>query len=74
MSGQLIDLPVITRLDTDPDRVLSKALGQLTEVVVVGTDKDGQFYFAGSRASGPETLWMLEEARMRLVQIVIDAS
>lgn len=68
----VVPMRCITKLDVDPEQVIRGAKeANLTEVVVVGTDADGKFYFAGSHASGPETLWMLEEAKQRLLKMVI---
>lgn len=70
MTAEVIDLPVITTLDLDPKRVLSKALdAELESVLVIGHTKDGDFYFAGSMANGPENLWLLEVAKKELLAV-----
>lgn len=66
----VVDLNVVTKLDLDPDRVLSKAIGNLTEVVVIGFDKDGEEYFASSVSDGGSVLWHMERAKHKLMQIV----
>ena len=58
-----------TRIDSDPDQILSAAVGKLAEVVIVGYEPDGSFYFASTRSSGPETLWLLAQAQRRLLEI-----
>lgn len=64
--------PGITKLDMDPDIILSKALeAGLKEVVIVGTRDDGELFFAGNLSSGPEVLWLLEEAKQRLMNMVL---
>lgn len=66
----VVDLPVITRLAGQPDRVLTKALGEgLSEAVVIGRDADGCFYFASSIADGADVVWLMESAKWRLLQI-----
>lgn len=65
----VIDLPCVTSLNLDADRVISKAVGQLAQVVIVGYDRDGDFYFASSVADGPEVLWALEQAKLRLLNV-----
>jgi len=72
--AKLIDFPIgldagETRLDLDPDAVLTGALGKLNEVVIVGYEADGSFYFASTRADGPQTLWLLAQAQKRLLEI-----
>jgi hypothetical protein len=57
----------VTRLDTDPDRLLKAAAGHLSDVVVLGWSKDGAFHFAASNADGGEVLWLLERARHKLM-------
>lgn len=68
--GDVVDLSCITRLDLDPDRVLSAALDKLQDVVIMGFDKKGEEYFASSLASGPEVLWHLERAKKKLLEII----
>jgi hypothetical protein len=65
----VVDLPVITSLPINVDRVINAALGKLKEVVVVGYDEDGDLYFASSEPGGPEVLWLLEKAKLALLDI-----
>jgi hypothetical protein len=72
--AKLIDFPIginegETRLDIDPDKVLTGAVGKLSEVVIVGYESDGSFYFASTRANGPDVLWLLKQAEQRLLAI-----
>jgi hypothetical protein len=68
-TGNVIDLPVITTLDRDPDRVLQKALGECESVVILGYDKDGGEYFASSIADGGTVLWLLERTKKKLLEV-----
>ena len=72
--AKLIDFPIgldagETRLDLDADEVLTGAVGMLKEVVVVGYEADGSFYFASTRANRPDVLWLLKQAEQRLLAI-----
>ena len=68
--GEVIMLPVITRLDLPPERILAAATEDgLEQAVVIGTTKDGEFYFASSVADGGSVLWLLEIAKKRLLEI-----
>ena len=72
--AKLIDFPLHlnpgeTYADIDPDKVLTGALGKLNEVVIVGYEADGSFYFASTRANGPDVLWLLKQAEQRLLAI-----
>ena len=58
-----------TRYDISPETVLEAALDKLQDAVVIGYDKEGEFYFASSKASGPEVLWLLELAKTFLIDI-----
>ncbi len=51
---------ITTTLDVPADNVLSGALGELSQVIVIGVDKDGEEYFASSTAFKPELLWRVE--------------
>lgn len=71
----VVELPVVTRLDLDADRVLEKAKGKLKTVLVLGETKgDGEEYFAASAADGPENLWLLARAGYKLMKIVDEAA
>lgn len=58
-----------TRLDFSPDMILSGALGVLDSVIVLGYDKEGDFFFSGSNADGGDALWLLETAKRELMNI-----
>ena len=70
--SNVVELGCITRLDLPPDRILNKAIGKLDAVVIVGWDKEGDFFFASSYASGPESLWLLEKAKKELLEVVVE--
>ena len=66
--GDLINLDIITTQDVDPNRVLSEAIkNDVDSLIVVGYDKSGAFYFASSKANDTEVLWMLEKAKLTLL-------
>lgn len=69
MSNNVIDLPVITKLDINPERVLKGAQDKLEDVVILGWDKEGGFYFASSQADGGDVLWLLELAKKELLNV-----
>lgn len=61
----------MTNEDVPVAKVLAGAeMANLDEVVIIGYNKDGGFYFASSKASGPEILWSLEYAKKKLLAIV----
>ena len=67
---EVIEFAGLTRLDIPAERILTKALeADLSHALVLGWDDDGDFYFAGSYGGGPETLWLLELAKKRLMEI-----
>lgn len=68
--SNVVDLNVVTKLDIDPDRVLSKHIGQLDQVVICGFDKDGDEVFASSIADGADVLWLLERSKLKLLRMV----
>jgi len=72
MTDNVIPFGGITRLDIDPDRVLSSAVGKMDCVVICGVDKDGNEYFASSMADGADALWYLERCKKMLLEIVND--
>lgn len=61
----------MTNEDVPVAKVLAGAeMANLDEVVIIGYNKDGGFYLASSKASGPEILWALEYAKKKLLAIV----
>jgi hypothetical protein len=63
----VVDFTGATRLDLDPDKVLTKAIGELQVSVVVGFDKGGKFYFSSSTGKAPDIAWMLDRAKLALL-------
>jgi hypothetical protein len=64
-------LPVVTSLPIPVERVLTAAMDiGLASVVVIGYTQDGEkFWFAASEPDGPSTLWALEQAKRKLLEI-----
>lgn len=69
--SEIINLPVISRLDTPSDRLLEAAIGKVDDVLILGYDKDGELYFASSKADGGACLWLMELAKKQLLDVVI---
>jgi hypothetical protein len=62
-------LPVVTTLDIPVARIIDGARdADLDDILVLGTTKDGLNYFASSQADGAQALWLIEHAKMRLLQ------
>ena len=70
MMGEVIEPSFITKLDIPTERVLRKAQDEgLGTVIVVGWDEGGELYFASSAADGGDTLWLLEMAKKKLLEV-----
>ncbi len=70
MTAEVVQFTGITRLDTDPARVLAGAQeADLTEVVIIGIDANGEEYFASSQADGAAVGWHLDRAKWRLMRM-----
>lgn len=72
-ASNVIDLPVVTTLDLNADKVLKQARGNLESVVVLGYGKDGEEYFASSIADGADVVWLMERLKKILLAVVDDA-
>ena len=68
--NNIVQFTGTTRLDLEPDAVLIAAIGKLDNVVVIGTTKDGNQYFASSSADSKVLLWHLETAKFMLMDRV----
>lgn len=63
----------ITPLPFDADVMLGGAKrAGLKTVVIIGETEDGEEYFTASIGDGPETLWMLERAKYKLMKTCDD--
>lgn len=68
--GEVIELDIVTRLDIPPEKILRKAAKkELTDVLVIGWDAAGDFYFASSMAAGPDCLWLIKLAEKGLMEV-----
>lgn len=63
----VIPLGNVTRLNLPPDRILEAAKGRLENVVLMGQEADGSYYFASSAADGGVVLWLMEKLRLKLM-------
>jgi hypothetical protein len=63
--SNVIDLPVITNLECDPDRILQRALEdqEFQTVIIIGRDLEGKLYFATSLGDMAEVLWEMESTK-----------
>jgi hypothetical protein len=71
VGDNVVKLETLTKLDLNPEVVLDAAKDQLSEVVVLGWEKeltDGGFYFAASDADMSRALVLLEVARADIVR------
>ena len=69
MSAEVIELDVVTCLDIPAERVLNRALERnLKSVIIIGETEDGEEYFCSSIASGPDVVWQLERAKLKLLR------
>lgn len=70
MKADILIFDGITRLDIPVQRVLKSAReAKMSECLIIGYDKRGEFYFASSKADGGNVLWLLEVAKKKLLEI-----
>ncbi len=65
--GNVVTLPVVTRLNLDADRTLEKLAGILEGFVLAGYDKDGNEFLCSTYADGADSLWLLKRCEMVLL-------
>lgn len=64
----VVDAGIVTKLKGDANRVLYDAiLAELSDVIIIGYDKDGDEYFHTNLADGGDALWHLERAKHKLI-------
>lgn len=70
LDENVVMFPGVTSQDYDPIVMLEAAMRtELADVVIIGWDTDGDFFFSSSKSEGPEVLWMLELAKSKLMDI-----
>ena len=65
--NNVVDLPVITKLDLDADRTLENLQGKLKGFVIAGYDTDGDEFFSSTYADGGDAIWLLERCKLKLL-------
>lgn len=71
--SNVVELPVLTRLNIPAERVLNTALERnLDSVIILGYDKEGGEYMSSSMASGPEIIWLMERLKHILISGELD--
>lgn len=70
MTAEIIQWRGDTKLDVPVENVLQGAQeANLDDVVVLGLDARGGVYFASTYGAAPDTLWLLERCRKRLIEM-----
>lgn len=73
MTDNVVPFIGVTRLDTPPERVIDGAgKANLSDVVIVGFTEDGDFYFASNKADAGDVVWLLEQAKFKLLRMCDD--
>jgi len=68
--AEIVRLETLTSLDIDVGLVLDGAKNaNLSAVIIIGEDEDGDFYFASNKSDGGDALWLLEKAKHKLLKI-----
>jgi len=66
--SEIIKFPGKTYADIPADDVLASAMGKLSGVVLMGYTTDGQEYIASSISDGPQMVWLLERAKLYIIE------
>lgn len=72
MTDNVVRFRGITKLPIPASVVLDEAPRDMTEVIIIGRQADGEFYFASSEADGGNVLWWLEMAKRKLIDKAIE--
>lgn len=66
----IIDFPGETYLDIPPEKVISNALEQdLEEVMIIGRRKDGSMFFSSSTGDLYRMLWAVETVKLEILDM-----
>lgn len=54
----------------DPNVLLGMSMRHnITDVVIIGKDENGGLFFTSSMAGSPECLWLIEKAKLALLNV-----
>ena len=67
MKDNIILFNGVTTLPLPADRVLENT-PKLQDVVILGYDSEGEFYFSSSIPDGPNINWLMDLAKKRLLE------
>lgn len=70
MTSNVVQLPVITRLDLNPDITLDNLKGKLKGFVLCGYTTEGVEFFSSTYADGGNALWILKRCEKALLEQV----
>jgi hypothetical protein len=65
--SNVVNLPVVTRLNLNADRTLESLIGKLEGFVLAGYDREGIEFFSSTYADGGDALWLLKRCEMALL-------
>lgn len=69
-SNNIVRFTGLTKLDLEPDTILQKAIGELKEVLIIGTTLDGNQYLASSSADAKNMIWHIETAKFMIMESI----
>lgn len=69
--ADILNFTGISRIDSDPDRMLEAWAGKLQGFVLCGYDHDGEIVYASSYADGGTALWLLEKMKTALMNVEV---
>lgn len=69
MTDNVVEFDGDTVLDIPPERILDAAKGTVAKsCVVLGWTEDGKMYLASSTADASSVLWLLEAAKLEIME------
>jgi hypothetical protein len=72
-SNNIVRFTGLTKLDLEPDAILNKAIGELREVLIIGTTLDGNQYLASSSNDAKNMIWHVETAKFMIMESIFYA-
>lgn len=67
--SNIIQFRGITKLDLDPDITLDNCKGKLDRFILMGYDKDGEYFFSSTMGDGGDVLWLMEKMKAQLMEM-----
>jgi len=71
--GDVVEFRGNKNINKTPDEALKEAMGEMTDVFILGYDHDNRPYFSSTTSDGGDLLWLIEMFKKMLLNGDLEA-